>query len=375
MLKGNGVVVGVTVGARALRNLLKQEAGPRILKTVEASEKEQMKLFYFNGSCVDVERQTIDGVYLDRKRGIWKTKTFEYPDVIYNRGGGAIFTSASEKARKFREQMEEKNIPSINYLRGFNKLDLYSILKKNEKLREYLPFTKRVRSVKVLDDFFAKESAGFIKAFNGRKGEQVIKVEKTGPFFTYRYYKEGLFTGRSGSTKQLYEDVKEVLGNKPFLIQTAIDLMRYNNRVTDMRAELQRNGEKELEVVAICSRVSQVGSPITTHSESFPYDEFLKEKLQFSHEAFEVADRKIEAFLTDCYEALEGHYGPVGELGIDFALDRNGKVWFIESNAHSAKVSVVKAYEEDVVEKVFENPLRYGKRLVYEKHGIPWDEE
>ncbi|MBM7095067.1 YheC/YheD family protein [Bacillus sp. H-16] len=358
------VTVGITVGRRALRNLLKQKPGFRILKTLEAGQEEGLSVFYFNGSCVNVADETIDGVYFDMEKQDWRTRAFPYPDVIYNRGGGGIFSSASSKAKEFQEQIAAQNIPSINYLKGFNKMEVYELLKKDRNLRSFLPKTKRVRNIRVLTDFFEKEDAGYVKSFNGRKGEQVIKVEKEGPSFVYRYYKEQLFTGRAATLEELYESLSGILNNKPFLIQSAIDLMRFNNRVTDMRAELQRNGDHELEIVAVCSRVSQEGSPITTHSESFRYDEFLKENLQFSEEEFLEVDKRIKAFLTDCYEVLEQHYGEVGELGIDFALDRNGRIWFIESNAHSAKVSVVKAYGDEVVEKVFKNPLRYGRSLV-----------
>lgn len=67
------------------------------------------------------------------------------------------------------------------------------------------------------------------------------------------------------------------------------------------------------------------------------------------------------------YQSIEQEYGQIGELGIDFAIDKEGKLWFIEANSQSAKVSLMKAYDAVNVEKAFLNPLEYAKFLQLSK--------
>ena len=52
----------------------------------------------------------------------------------------------------------------------------------------------------------------------------------------------------------------------------------------------------------------------------------------------------MERLLYKTYRTVEGHYGSLGEIGIDIGLDKSGKLWIIECNPLSAKVSLMKAY-------------------------------
>ena len=52
-----------------------------------------------------------------------------------------------------------------------------------------------------------------------------------------------------------------------------------------------------------------------------------------------VYKEQITSFVTTIYQHLELDYGPCGELGIDIGLDKNNRLWFIECNSRSRKVS------------------------------------
>ena len=82
-----------------------------------------------------------------------------------------------------------------------------------------------------------------------------------------------------------------------------------------------------------------------------------------SEEQIEALRFKIISFLTKIYAAIETEYGSFGELGLDYAVDRNGKLWFIECNAKPGKDSLYMAYDEEMVQKAFITPLEYAKKI------------
>jgi hypothetical protein len=64
-----------------------------------------------------------------------------------------------------------------------------------------------------------------------------------------------------------------------------------------------------------------------------------------------------------CFNYIEDSYGSFGELGIDYAIDVTGKLWFIECNAKPGKDTVYLSYDKNTIKKAFQNPLDYGKYL------------
>ena len=73
--------------------------------------------------------------------------------------------------------------------------------------------------------------------------------------------------------------------------------------------------------------------------------------------------KKIEQFLITAYTCIEKSYGTFGEIGIDFALDTDGKIWFIEANAKPAKDALYQAYDRETIRKAFQYPLEYAKYI------------
>ncbi|KIL40199.1 hypothetical protein SD70_15405 [Gordoniibacillus kamchatkensis] len=207
----------------------------------------------------------------------------------------------------------------------------------------------------------------YVKACYGRRGQQVMRVKKSSSG-SYRYSYSILGDMVSKEVKnfsRLKKVMNKFFADKKVIVQRAIDLIRVKgSRRVDLRAELQRNGNDEIEIVAIPIRVGQSESPITTHGDAFQFDDYVKKLLpDYSDIQIKNLKQEINEFLINVYKKVESEYGKFGEIGIDFALDDKGKIWFIECNAQSAKVSIRKAYGSDVVKKIYLNPLQYAKIL------------
>jgi hypothetical protein len=133
-----------------------------------------------------------------------------------------------------------------------------------------------------------------------------------------------------------------------------------------MRATIQRNGLGKICITACSVRLARDKSPITSTksgSNVYKIEDFFQNFFQYSQEETRKLKTDIDKFLLTSYKCIENSYGPFGEIGIDFAMDLDGQLWFIECNAKPGKDTLYLSYEENVIRKAFLNPLEYGKYI------------
>lgn len=357
--------VGVYITKNSIQKMLKQKPHERLEMLAKANNIAKTELYFFSIKDINVNSETINGTYYNEESKIWERKVFQYPNVIYKRGGGDTKGKRQrKKADTFYQQLKKLGTLPLNYQKGFNKWDIIKKLQHYSTISPHLPDTKKVKSTNVISEMLNNYSKVYIKGCKGRRGKQVIRVTKKDEnVYEYRYYNNKLMVGTMNDINKLLSFIYESFGMKNLIVQQAIDLLETDGSVVDFRGEVQRNGAGKLEILAIPVRISQKNAPITTHASSYQLEEFLEKFLNYSNSEVTNFREQINHFLVNVYQSIEQEFGQIGELGIDFAIDKKGKLWFIESNSQSAKVSLAKAYEQALVEKAFLNPLQYAKFL------------
>lgn len=357
-------LVGVYSSGKALFKLFNLSPGEKASALAKAANDLQQSVFFFSLLDVDTKKEEIMGTYWDAEADIWKQAIFPYPLVFYKRSGK---NANSKKYNLFMEQLAAKGTHFLNHPISFNKCKVYEALAAKAAVKNYLPDTVLLRDKKILTAMLNKHSEVYVKACLGSRGRRVARVTVLGRDRYYWSHFRDLSTSKivRGSANLYHEIYRFVLG-RDCLIQEAIDLIRYNNRLIDFRAEVQRTGQGKIITYAIPIRIGAPKSPITTHSESYPFEQFLTNSLGFNGDQITDLRQRITIFLTDIYTALEDTYGPLGEVGIDFGLDKNGKLWFIECNSQSAKVSLFNSYNQEVIGQHFKTLIGYATSLVSE---------
>jgi hypothetical protein len=355
----NRPLVGVIFGIKP-KTLNEMNNYPRLKNIADANLEAETTLNFFCSEDVDISNKRIKGNYYNFKTNRWEKKQFPFPDIIYVRGG------SGKEMDDLLAEFDRLGIKRINPIHAFNKGDLYELLNQNENVRRYLPPTRNVQTMAEISRMIREHGIVYVKARRGRKGTKVMRIEKlsnNGYLYSYSILGD-LVRKRVNTMEDLQKAIKSFFGSRPMIVQRAIDLVRVsNNRLCDFRAELQRNNQGEIDIIGVCIRVGQQDSPITTHSSAYRYDMYLKKVFpHYTNEQIEALKEKINIFLIDVYTGVEEIYGRFGEIGIDFAVDRKGKIWLIECNAQTAKVSIVKAYGEKAL-RAFLNPLEYAKAI------------
>ncbi|MEW5786172.1 MAG: YheC/YheD family protein, partial [Bacillota bacterium] len=338
-------------------------AGRERLELLNRAAKDTDTILYlFSLKDIDYANNRINGKYYNPNQERWLNKLFSFPDVVYHRNG--IPEYSEQDYERFYRVIIEKNIRIINSLGAFNKWDVYQALSSDRSIKPHLPETKLFsKQDNSFLQMLSRYGRVFLKACRGRQGKQVMQITRLlDGMYDYRFFKKRLIS-RKATVSELYRVLNLFFEGKAFIIQQPIDLIEIDGQKIDLRAEVQRNGKGRLEIVAIPTRVGHKKSPITTHASSYQFEEFFANHLGYNNIALASLKNKIHNFLFRIYGSVEKHFGPFGEMGIDFGLDKNNKLWFIECNAQPAKVSLMKAYSGDTVMKAFVNPIKYAVHI------------
>lgn len=351
--------VGVITRVKTVKKLLKQKPLPGLLSLEAANKSVGLTLYYFSINDIDLGKRIINGVYLNQERGIWEKKVFQYPDFIYKKTAGS--RKYKNLMYNFERQLTELNIPILNYKKGFNKWEVYQHLAKDKNILPHLPLTVIYNEPADLRNMLKSEEKVYLKGLTGGRGRKIVCISKLPEGgYEYKFFTDKLYIFKAKNFNRLIRGVLAFYGGHKFLIQKAIDLIQAGGGLVDMRAEVQRGKNGELAVAAIPVRVGKANTPITTHAGAYTFEYFFKNFMDYPEVEIQVLKERITRFLKSVYRCLENAYGTSVEIGIDFGLDKKGRLWFIECNARSMKVSLYKAYGEQTIRDSFSNILEYA---------------
>ncbi|ABR49557.1 hypothetical protein Amet_3429 [Alkaliphilus metalliredigens QYMF] len=352
-------IMGILIKANHIKRMLsKQQPLSKHAKFIEANEQIQMLLYFFSIDDFHINKPIVRGVHYNQETDKWEKKKLPYPDIIYKAYGSK---NKKDLSLKFINRIKEFDIKLINYLYCFNKWEIYEHLSDYQNISPHLPLSVLYDSPDSLKKMLAISHKVYLKACQSGKGRGVVCVEQLPEGrYTYRYFIDGLYENEAKGFDSLIHEILLFYKNRKFIVQQAIDLIKVEGKIIDMRAELQRKDNGKIVITAIAVRVSNHNSPITTHGESYTFQYFFKHFMDYSEVEIAKLESRIIKFLKMIYHAIEASYGQSGELSMDIGLDSNDHLWFIESNAYSSKASFHHAYDEREIQQSYLNLLEYA---------------
>lgn len=359
-----GPVIGIFTSRRYIQQLSLQLPSFRSTEIEKANHLANTILYYFCINDIDGKQLQIRGTYYDPRNKKWRLNTFPFPNVLYDRRSGRVSTT-NKRHRQIGEELKKLPIKKINSVHYFDKLDLHQTLHKDEEVRDYLPVTKPYKKLSDLANMMKQSQAVYIKSCIGSMGKRVMRIEKgSRKGYICSFYTDRLVQQRVNSLRSAHRIIRFFFSEDKVLIQRAINLLQFHGGNIDMRATVQRNGKGELEINSITVRLGQINSPITSTrsgSKVLRFEDFLKRLTWLRRKKIQQLKARVETFLFTIYTRIEQSYGTFGEMGIDFGLDKKGRIWFIESNAKPAKDSLYQSFDRKTIQSSFLNPLKYAK--------------
>lgn len=176
----------------------------------------------------------------------------------------------------------------------------------------------------------------YIKPDKGSLGEGIIRVKKRNSSASEIAYQSNK---KRVSTKRVVRQIKKHLDPKrKYLIQQGIDLVTYKRRPFDVRIVLKKSSKKKWRVTLICTRVAPSRNSIVTNKAQGAEEKNVIKTLQRADQPLKV--RKVYWKLVKiAYRIAKilGSHFPLKVVALDMAIDKKGKVWFIEANTDPSR--------------------------------------
>ncbi|HNX28683.1 MAG TPA: YheC/YheD family protein [Syntrophomonadaceae bacterium] len=315
--------------------------------------------FAFNPRTINWNNGNVTG-YTYNKKG-WSKRTFPLPDVIYPR------ERAYAANNNFRRRLEKAGTRFFNPpLVG--KWETHLIMKKNPDLAKYLPETRLIKNFNQVEDMVKKYQAVYLKPVSGSQGKNIIRVlkKKNTAGYEYQYEINNLIIkGSAPSINRLQSALKRVMGNRSYIVQKQINLLKLDDNIVDVRILVQKNDLGKWETTGIACREGKRGS-ITSNISAGGSGKKLDTVL---HRHFDDDSRRRIIIEEICFLAIESAktlekaIGPAGEIGVDIGIDKDGEVWFIETNLRPARHVFLLIGEQETRLKSVEMPMLYLRYL------------
>lgn len=302
-------------------------------KLLSTEKKVGAYMFLFGANHINWEDGTMEG-FMFTEHG-WCKKTLPFPHVVYDR----LPNRRTEKHRllaQTREKMQKDYaIPWFNP-GFFNKWDIHQKLMIEENIVDYLPETHNGVTIEKMEKLLSKYPFIYLKPTNGSLGLGVYKIiyNREEEAYYARYKTEDFINKlqRSSSLEALLSHILKNRDLSSYLIQQGIPLMKVDDSFVDFRVHTNKDDHGKWVVSAMAAKMSGKGS-ITTHANSGGIIKTIPEIFTDELELETVINKLTHASLL-ISEAIDTHMpGFIGEIGFDFGLDKEQRLWMFEANS------------------------------------------
>lgn len=211
-----------------------------------------------------------------------------------------------------------------------SKWALHRFYSRSSRLRHYLPPTA-VFSRSSLESFLSRYSSVYIKPDREHMGRGVIKAWKEDG--RYSFVKEKGSRKHSKSVRGLYERIRKNNSSTRHIIQKTIPLAKVGGRRFDIRVMMMRNASGKWEYAAMLAKIAGKGSIITNVRRGGGYA--LKVETALASFLSKESIARVKKRLIELGYQISSHFDHFkrrSQLGIDFAVDRSGRIYLIEVN-------------------------------------------
>ncbi len=315
--------------------------------------------FIFCPQDINADRKCIHGYYISEKSDErWKRMYFPLPDVCYNRyfsDGGSVgsYHTIALLARH--------GVKTFNNSIG-SKWAVHRLLVQNKDVAPHLPETRLLESSQVLASMLKRHKEVYLKPPGGCKGNGIVRVSKRKGAYLFKTA-DGDKCCICRSLQEILLKAKASMNSTMPIVQQSIRFTE-NDRHVDFRVLVQKNRLNQWNVTGIAARVGASGRITTnlhTGGKAQEPATILRE-IGFAPRHISDISTQLEEMALKIAEIIASKARAIGELGLDFLIDTNGKVWFLEANPKPGRRSFSEI-SQDIRKVAVSRPMEYALHL------------
>lgn len=304
---------------------------------------------------------SIKGYYYNPNNKLkrWEEGTFPFPTAVFNKKTGGV-------GSKYRNLLEKLTKGRFINSSGTGKWEFFSALFNHPATKSKVPYTEKFNNIEQLIGLLNKYRVLYLKRRYGSKGNGIIQVKKLENCIEVtRVLKDTQKKDQFQTEIELKSFLKGVIGRSGYIIQQGV-LYQSDQKQVDFRAYIQKDGSMKWKVRGFIGRLAQPNSVITNiryTQQILPGKAALKEFYGLDGEAADSFAEKIEEACILAGKSMDINLGHFGDVALDFILDRQGNVYFLEVNAGYGHKIFRKIKDYELRDRIYKSPLEYAKAL------------
>lgn len=337
----------------------------------QAAPLYDLMVLVFHPEGVARDGQSVQGYTWSK--GLWREASGSPPDILYNR---CLPGSPQEKRTAASAQALLSR--SIAWSRGLpDKWGVYEILRRHHIASQLLPDTRLYTGTRDMEFMLSERDSGvFLKPRTGSHGKgtfHAIRLAGVGGGLSVRGRdrNNASFQHVFTTLREGLEWIHDLIGTRRYIMQPYLHLTGSGDRSFDVRALMQKNGHGAWTLTGMAVRLGGPGSLTSnlhgggTAVQPLPF--LLAEYGNYGKELL----KELAAASALLPPLLEQSCGRLGELGLDFGLDTEGRIYLLEVNSKPGRTVFRLTGDRRAAKLAAENPLSYARHLLRVSTGKP----
>jgi YheC/D like ATP-grasp len=308
----------------------KQAFSGLVIKRIQCYRGD-VSIIRFRITDLDWGNLLVKGDLIEKKDGnITQSEgKFSLPNIIF------IQTILDRKVLEKLEQVSGCEVFN-NFI--FNKIELFNLLKTDKLLYNHLPATQKLENDIDLQHFLSSYLSSYndvlLKPINGICGKDIFRLKSHSNNNEIEItYKQKKKTDKVLISKtKIWDWISPRLSKNQYIIQQGIQAVKWFNKPTDIRLNMNKIGKEEWTVSCLLCRVALNGSYVTTQNQGFL--QYKQMETLFVNNGMDIHKIKksiVELGYYICSSLDQSKYH-MADLGIDMGVDEKGHIWIYEIN-------------------------------------------
>ena len=203
-------------------------------------------------------------------------------------------------------------------------------------------------------------STVYFKPTNGSGGNNIIRIKRKDGGYQSQYN-----TVKTNYETQdaLYKGLKRFAGKKDFLLQKGIHLAKSKGKPFDIRVMVQKTNKGSWVSPGLFTKVGNPNKVATNYNQGGSVGYFHKTMAGAGYDdhSIQLMESKLKELGISVGHNFDRNYKGFKELGLDVALDSNGKPWILEVNTRPQFYPIKAMKDKTLYNKILYYGKQYGR--------------
>jgi len=200
----------------------------------------------------------------------------------------------------------------------------------------------------------------YFKPTDGSGGAKIVKIQKR----NHTYNAKHCITNKNFSSQhELYRWMKSFAGQRSFILQKGIALAKTDGKPFDIRVMVQKSNEGTWKTTAIFCKVGRPGKVATNYNQG-GHLQFIGPTLAnagYGKETQETIQSELRQMGTSVAHVFSRYSKGFKELGLDVAIDQQGRLWILEVNTRPQFYPLKNMSNKALYSKILKYAKQYGR--------------